>query len=187
MFALYVLQRFDMVAAMLHDRFGFNGEFSIAAAENGPGIGGIRWELSETGVHRFIFDAKSYQYDKTRSDILAFYLAFPLYAAFSSSDHQEHGSIIISQMDVGQTPGSAWCRGRRSRNWNTRRARRVFGRHSPTEVLPGPARRGRSISSSQTSPNASSTCRTVPARPLFAASVRLARVRPGSESASFWL
>jgi hypothetical protein len=65
MAALYVLQQFGLVAAMLFDRFGFNGEFSIDAEENGPGLGRIRWEISRTGVHRFVFDAKSFQYDKT--------------------------------------------------------------------------------------------------------------------------
>lgn len=109
MFALYVLQEFDAVAAMLRNRFGFNGEFSIAMEENGPGFGRVRWELSETGVHRFVFDAKSYQYDKTRDDILAFYWEFPLYTQFSFSDHKEHGTIFINQMDIGSTPGLAWC------------------------------------------------------------------------------
>lgn len=108
-FALYVLQQFGLLAALLHDRFGFNGEFSIDVEENGPGIGRIRWEISQAGVHRFVFDAKSYQYDKTRDDIIGFYWEFPLYANFSHSHHKEHGSVIINQMDIGHTPGLAWC------------------------------------------------------------------------------
>lgn len=109
LFALYVVQKFDLVATMLDDRFGFNGEFSIDVEENGPGIGRVRWEISQTGVHRFIFDAKSYQYDKTRDDIIGFYWEFPLYAHFSHSHYREHGSVIINQMDIGGTPGLAWC------------------------------------------------------------------------------
>jgi hypothetical protein len=108
MFALYVLQHFGLLAALLHDRFGFNGEFSINVEESGPGIGRVRWEISPAGVHRFVFDAKSYAYDKTRDDILAFYWAFPMYANFSFSNYKEHGAIIINQMDVGHTPGLCW-------------------------------------------------------------------------------
>lgn len=109
LFALYVLQQFGLVAAMLQDRFGFKGEFSIDMEEDGPGTGRVRWEISPSGVHRFVFDAKSYRYDKTRDDILGFYWEFPLYASFSHSHHREHGAIVINQMDIGYTPGLSWC------------------------------------------------------------------------------
>jgi len=109
MFALYVLQQFTLLAAMLHDRFGFNGEFSIDVEENGPGVGRIRWEISPDGTHRFVFDALSYRYDKTRDDIVGLYWEFPLYSAYSFSHHREHGSVIINQMDIGHTPGLCWC------------------------------------------------------------------------------
>ena len=109
LFALYVAQEFGLVAALLNDRFGFNADFSIDVEDNGPGVGRIRWEISKGGIHRFVFDAKSYQYDKTRDDILGFYWEFPLYANFSRSAYREHGEIVINQMDVGFTPGLAWC------------------------------------------------------------------------------
>ena len=108
-FALYVVQQFSLLTALLNDRFGFNGEFSIDVEESGPGIGRVRWETSQGGSHRFVFDAQSYRYDKTRDDIVAFFWAFPMYANFSHSHHREHGSVIINQMDIGTTPGLAWC------------------------------------------------------------------------------
>lgn len=109
LFALYVLQRFPLVAAMLQDKFGFNGALSIDVEKDGPGPGRIRWEISQDGAHRFVFDAQSYQYDKTRDDIIGFYWEFPLYSQYSSSPHREHGAVIINQMDIGGSPGLGWC------------------------------------------------------------------------------
>src|SRR5215469_14603652 len=42
-FSLYVVQRFDLLAAKLRKKFGFNGEFHIEAEEDGPGLERIRW------------------------------------------------------------------------------------------------------------------------------------------------
>jgi hypothetical protein len=109
LFALFASQQFGLVAAMLHDRYGFSQYFSIDVEENGPGQSRIRWEILGDGTHRFVFDAKTYQHDHTRSDILAFQWGFPLYANYSLSKDFQPGSIIINQGDVGLTPGLAWC------------------------------------------------------------------------------
>ena len=111
-FALYVSQKFELLSTLFYDRFGFNGELNIDVEENGPDVGRVRWESSKTGLHRFVFDAKSYRYDKTREDILAFYWSFPMYSNFSFNSYCEHGQIVINQMDIGYTPGLAWSENR---------------------------------------------------------------------------
>src|SRR5690349_4659659 len=49
----FTLQRLDLVAAMLRDWHGFNGEFELARAEEGIGAGQVRWEIGSSGKHRF--------------------------------------------------------------------------------------------------------------------------------------
>lgn len=108
-FALYVAQQFAILAALLRDRFAFHAPLTILAEANGPGESRIRWEISPEAHHRFVFDASSYSYDKTRNDILGFYWSFPLYATFACSPYREHGQVIINQQDIGAAPGLAWC------------------------------------------------------------------------------
>jgi hypothetical protein len=107
--ALFVVQRFDLVAALLRDRYGFDREMQIEARLDGPGSGRVRWDILATGTHRFTFDAKAYEEDNTRYAILAFQWEFPIYAYYAKLEDQETGSVIINQQDVGQTPGLAWC------------------------------------------------------------------------------
>jgi hypothetical protein len=107
--ALFVVQRFDLLAAMLRIRFGFVPELEMTARRDGPGIGRVRWEIMLSGTHRFTFDAKAFENDNTRIEILAFQWAFPIYANYARSADQETGSVIINQQDIGGTPGLAWC------------------------------------------------------------------------------
>jgi len=106
--ACFVVQRFDLVAALLHLRYGYGRELEIAATRDGPGLGRVRWEIQATGAHRFTFDAMAYRNDNTRVEILAFQWAFPLYSNYSRLAKQETGTIVTNQGDVGQTPGLAW-------------------------------------------------------------------------------
>jgi Glycosyl transferase family 90 len=107
--ALFVVQRFDLLAALLRVRFQFARELEITAQRDGPGIGRVGWEILSTGVHRFTFDAKAFENDNTRIEILAFQWAFPIYANYARLDDQEIGSVVINQQDIGRTPGLAWC------------------------------------------------------------------------------
>lgn len=109
LYALFVVQRFDLVAALLRARYGFNRELEIEAQRHGPGVGRIRWDIRPSGLHSFTFDAATFENDNTRSAILAFQWAFPVYANYSKLADQEAGSVIINQQDVGQSPGLAWC------------------------------------------------------------------------------
>jgi hypothetical protein len=108
-FALYVAQQFAILAALLRDRFAFQFPLAISAEANGPGQSRVRWEISPEAHHRFVFDASSFTSDKTRNDILSLYWSFPLYTAFAHSPYREHGQVVVNQMDVGATPGAAWC------------------------------------------------------------------------------
>jgi len=74
--ALFVLQRLDLVAAMLQDRYGFTKPLRLLIAKNGSGVGLVRWRilpLSEGREHQFIFDANVFNVDDTRQEILAFH------------------------------------------------------------------------------------------------------------------
>ena len=107
--ALFVVQRFDLVAALLRARYGFARELRIEARRDGPGQGRVRWTILPSGAHRFTFDAKTFENDKTRQEILTFQWQFPLYANYARLADQEVGSVVINQEDVGETPGLAWC------------------------------------------------------------------------------
>jgi hypothetical protein len=112
LFGAFVVQRFDLVEALLRDRYGYGTEFSIGIEENGPGRGRVRWDILPSGVHRFTFDAKALQHDDTRTDILTFQWEFPVYANYSKCAEPGSGHVIINQADVGQTPGLAFCENR---------------------------------------------------------------------------
>lgn len=107
--AVFVVQRFDLLAAMLRIRFGFVPELEMIARRDGPGIGRVGWEIRPSGTHCFTFDAKAFENDNTRIEILAFQWSFPVYANYARSADQETGSVIINQQDIGRTPGLAWC------------------------------------------------------------------------------
>ncbi|HUB10659.1 MAG TPA: glycosyl transferase family 90 [Acetobacteraceae bacterium] len=109
LFATFVLQRFDVLAGLLRQRYGFARPLELAARRDGPGLGRVRWEILPDGIHRFTFDAKAFENDNTRIEILAFQWAFPVYANYAAQPQQETGGVIINQQDIGQTPGLAWC------------------------------------------------------------------------------
>ena len=107
--AVFVVQRFDLVAAMLRDRYGFSGEFQIEAESVGLEVGQVQWEISPTRHHKFTFDVAGFNYDNTRLEILAFQWAFPMLAHYSEGEWQENGKVILDRADVGRTPGLAYC------------------------------------------------------------------------------
>lgn len=109
LFAFFAIQDFRSVEALLRDKYTYARPFTIAVEENGPGEGRVRWDVAADGSHAFTFDASTYTHDNTRTDILAFQWAFPLYAAYSYEDETPPGSVVINQGDIGQTPGLAWC------------------------------------------------------------------------------
>jgi len=109
LYALFAVQRFDVLAGLLRSCYGFERPLELAVRRDGPGLGRVRWEIAPDGGHRFTFDARALEHDNTRMEILAFQWAFPLYAHYAAQTEQETGSVIINQQDVGQTPGLAWC------------------------------------------------------------------------------
>jgi Glycosyl transferase family 90 len=110
--AAFVVQRLDLVAALLQDRYGFEKPLTISVAQNGHGVGVVRWDILPSGdgsEHRFTFDARAYARDDTRNEILVFQWEFPLLAHYASQVGQEHGSVLINRHDVGLIPGLAYC------------------------------------------------------------------------------
>jgi FkbM family methyltransferase len=107
--ALFVVQRLDLVGAMLRDRFGFPGDVNLAFNEIGLGVGLLQWEISPDRVHRFTFDAAALRDDNTRNEILNFYWEFPLLAHYAAQREIETGSVLLNRGDLGQKPGLAYC------------------------------------------------------------------------------
>ena len=107
--ALFTVQSFDLVAALLRARYGYGRELEIDVQPGGPGRARVRWDILPSGNHRFVFDAKAFEADQTHNEILLFQWEFPLFAAYSRLQEQEIGSVFINQGDVGQTPGLAYC------------------------------------------------------------------------------
>ena len=109
------MQRLDVVAAMLQDKYGFPAPLTISVAHNGHGVGLVRWDIlpsQDANEHRFTFDARAYARDDTRNEILAFQWEFPLLAHYASQVTDEYGSVLINRHDVGLVPGLAYCENR---------------------------------------------------------------------------
>ena len=110
--ALFTVQRLDLVAAMLRDRYGFARRFRLLVRPNAAGVGQVVWQIGsaqEGGEHLFIFDAAVYKGDDTRLEILAFQWEFPLFAHYSGVPAQESGKTVVNRRDVGHVPGIAYC------------------------------------------------------------------------------
>jgi FkbM family methyltransferase len=107
--ALFVVQRLDLVGALLRDRFGFPGDVNLAFSDLGLGMGLLRWDISPGGEHRFVFDSAVLRDDNTRNEILNFFWEFPLMAHYAAQGEKESGSVLFNRGDIGQKPGLAYC------------------------------------------------------------------------------
>jgi len=63
--ALFCVQRFDLVAAMLRDLNGVASEFEIDVRPDGFHRSCVQWEIPANGQCRFIFDVKVFETDDT--------------------------------------------------------------------------------------------------------------------------
>jgi hypothetical protein len=106
--ALFVVQRLDLVGAMLRDRFGFPGNVNLAFGDIGIGVGVMQWEISPDRVHRFTFDAAALREDNTRNEILNFYWQFPCWRIMPCKGK----SKPAASCSIATTSG-------RSRGWRT--------------------------------------------------------------------
>ncbi len=113
--ALFVVQRFDILAALLRDRFAFPRRLEIAVADGRPGVGKVEWTIMPGGTHRFTFDAGEFAHDNTRHAVLIFNWEFPLFANYACRAEQEVGSVIVNHGDIGYAPGLAYCDNRPNR------------------------------------------------------------------------
>jgi hypothetical protein len=107
--ALFVVQRFDLVSAMLCDRHDFPANLEIALENTGRHPACLRWESASVGNHRFHFDTNILYDDNTAHKALHLHWIFPLFSNFAKSSAHENGSIIVNQFDVGVLPGLAFC------------------------------------------------------------------------------
>jgi len=113
--ALFTVQRFDIITAMLRDRHGCSAEIGLCVQRSGPGRHRVKWELLGSGDHRFTFDAIAYENDDTRIEILLFQWTFPLCAYYAEQRNQQRGSVVINLGDIGAVPGLAFCDNRPDR------------------------------------------------------------------------
>jgi hypothetical protein len=113
--ALFAVQRFDLVAAMLRDIHGFPTNFDIDIEPGAPYSACLRWEISPSGLHRFIFDPRVFETDITWHEPRKLHWAFPIYANYAQTADRESGSVMVNQFDIGVVPGLAWCDSRPDR------------------------------------------------------------------------
>jgi hypothetical protein len=113
--ALFAVQRFDLVAAMLRDIHGFPAEFEIDVKPGAPYAACLRWEISSSGAHRFTFDPRVFETDITWHEPRKLHWAFPMYAHYAQASDPEIGSVMVNQFDIGVVPGLAWCDSRPDR------------------------------------------------------------------------
>ena len=113
--ALFTVQRFDLLAALLGDRCGFARPVEIIARKGWPGPRRVGWEVAASGTHRFTVDAQAFAGDDTRLEILLFRWMFPLWSHYSRQPVQEPGTVAINLGDVGDVPGLAACDSRPDR------------------------------------------------------------------------
>lgn len=66
--ALFSVQRFDVVVAMLRDRHAISNEFEIDVNSTGLSLTCVRWEISPSERSRFTFDPSVYQTDASRHE-----------------------------------------------------------------------------------------------------------------------
>lgn len=107
--ALFVVQRVDLIAALLRERHGFSGNFAVAFEADTVGAGCVRWDISPKQEHRFVFDAASLRGENARLEILAFHWIFPLLAHYAAQPDQEYGSVPLNRADIGLRAGLAYC------------------------------------------------------------------------------
>ncbi len=113
--ALFTVQRFDILAAMLSDRYGYPTEVELGVRRDGPGLRCVQWDILASREHRFIFDATAYESDSTRIEILLFQWMFPLWSYYAQQPNHERGSVVINLGDIGGVPGLAFCDSRPDR------------------------------------------------------------------------
>jgi len=107
--ALFVVQRLDLLTALLTDQYGFTRPISLSIEPGVGGVGIVRWDISHNAEHRFVFDANVFTDDNLRVEILTFQWEFPLFSHYANAFHQEAGSVFINRHDIGIKPGLAYC------------------------------------------------------------------------------
>jgi hypothetical protein len=110
--ALFVVQNFDLATAMLRDKYEFPRELEIAAGDIGHSSACVDWQISEAGAHRFVFDKTVFSDDQTTHRMNQLQREFPLLAYYAAQNAQETGSVLLSQFDMGLSPGLAYCQSR---------------------------------------------------------------------------
>ena len=78
--ALFVVQRFDLVAVMLKDRYDFVGDLEIGAEEGRESPACVRWSISVPNAHQFILILRALQDDHATHRILMLHWAFSMFA-----------------------------------------------------------------------------------------------------------
>jgi hypothetical protein len=110
MFACFVIQRFDILSAMFKDRFSVKINLIFEMITETVGAGCVKWDiLSDGRDHRFTFSAAALNRDDTRTHILQFMWAFPLFSHFIEKKSRKSGTVFINQHDIGYRPGLAYC------------------------------------------------------------------------------
>jgi hypothetical protein len=107
--ALFVVQRLDLVAALLRDCFEFPNDLVIECQDSRIGKSIVQWDISASGEHRFVFDAAVLRNAGPQNEIMALYWEFPLLAHYAGQNEGETGTVLLNRDDIGLKPGLAYC------------------------------------------------------------------------------
>jgi len=107
--ALFVIQRLDLAARLLCDRFDPACAIELAISEQGPGVGRLIWDVLLPERMRFTFDRSIIDGDITNAQVTWFVWILPLFATYARNWPGECGSVVFNQWDCGLSPGLAMC------------------------------------------------------------------------------
>jgi tetratricopeptide (TPR) repeat protein len=107
--AAFALQRCDLVAPLLFERYQFACPLEITLGLHGPGPHLVRWEVDLPRRMGFTLDQSILQVDSTREQVLWFLWLCPLFAHFSRAAPAAKGETLVNQSDSGISPGLAMC------------------------------------------------------------------------------
>lgn len=109
MYALFAVQRLDLVVALLKIKFQFATGFDISLDPHAGLDGMLNWEITPSGQHRFIFGTDALLQGNARLRILQLFWELSLFARYSFFEGRESGSLVVNFHDRGFVPGLAFC------------------------------------------------------------------------------
>jgi Glycosyl transferase family 90 len=105
LWTLFVVQQFDLLAALLRDTASLAEHIEIRMEEGLLAFWGVEWKILSPSCSNFVFDKLILQSDNARLLFLRFVGVFPLFAEHIRQHPAEIGSTIVSLGDDDLSEG----------------------------------------------------------------------------------